>query len=306
VVVEKEVVTGGADSVLNVWHDATEEEEAKQQAAEEQLLLAQQELLNRMAARDYKRTVELCVRYSWLLSRHRCDCGCRRFCAHLSRVFIARVRDAASRFVGVALCRLEQPSRLRLVLTELLDFGPLPVGAVDQAAEMVAETRELAGGHGLHTTLSLQAMLCRGAIACRSCRTCLCLCVCRCPARPRVLRCQRRRKAWRGMRRRRRRYLQLATRASPTDVLASRASSASSRRCRWSCWTSCCATCATGTHSRSTISWRSGCARVQRCVVAFHPLTVDTCRSFCGASCCSASSRRCRLRRCARAPARGT
>lgn len=57
------LITGGGDSVLCVWSDSTAEDEAAAMEAAQALVLEEQELFNRMAARDYERTVELCLKY---------------------------------------------------------------------------------------------------------------------------------------------------------------------------------------------------------------------------------------------------
>jgi U3 small nucleolar RNA-associated protein 13 len=62
VIIERNMVTGGGDSVISVWRDATEEETEAEREKAEALVLEQQELFNRMAARDYERTVELCIK----------------------------------------------------------------------------------------------------------------------------------------------------------------------------------------------------------------------------------------------------
>ncbi len=54
---------GGADSVLSVWADCTAEEDEAARALQEEAILAEQELLNKMAARNYERAVELCLKY---------------------------------------------------------------------------------------------------------------------------------------------------------------------------------------------------------------------------------------------------
>ncbi|MDR3741563.1 MAG: WD40 repeat domain-containing protein [Terracidiphilus sp.] len=74
VIVEREMVSGGGDSVLCVWADATREEEAEARAAADAAVLQQQELYNRMAARDYPRTVELCIKYVCVCVRDGCVC----------------------------------------------------------------------------------------------------------------------------------------------------------------------------------------------------------------------------------------
>ena len=48
-----EMVTGGSDSVLNVWADVTAEEAEEAMLESEAKLLKQQELYNAMARRDY-------------------------------------------------------------------------------------------------------------------------------------------------------------------------------------------------------------------------------------------------------------
>ena len=62
VITEREMLTGGGDSMLCVWKDATEAEEAENRAKEEAAVLEEQELFNRMAMRDYERTVERCLK----------------------------------------------------------------------------------------------------------------------------------------------------------------------------------------------------------------------------------------------------
>ncbi len=58
-------------------------------------------------------------------------------------------------------CRLEQPGRLQAVLSELLDFGPLPVGPPDYVTEMIAECEEMAGAKASCVTVSLVEVLLR-------------------------------------------------------------------------------------------------------------------------------------------------
>lgn len=43
----------------------------------------------------------------------------------------------------VVVARLEQPGRLQAVLSELLDFGPVPAGPTDFVADMEAELAEM-------------------------------------------------------------------------------------------------------------------------------------------------------------------
>jgi WD40 repeat protein len=56
---EHELVTGGGDSVLNVWNDVTSAEAENAVAATEEALLKQQSLMTAMALRDYKQAVSL-------------------------------------------------------------------------------------------------------------------------------------------------------------------------------------------------------------------------------------------------------
>ena len=63
VIVEREMVTGGADSALSVWVDATADEVDAARKLQQEHVLEEQELFNRMAMRDYGRTVELCIKY---------------------------------------------------------------------------------------------------------------------------------------------------------------------------------------------------------------------------------------------------
>ncbi|CAM9396122.1 unnamed protein product [Phaeothamnion confervicola] len=60
-VVLEEVVTGGADSVLKVWRDVTEQEEGRAVADREQALLREQELSTAMAHRDHVRAIDLAL-----------------------------------------------------------------------------------------------------------------------------------------------------------------------------------------------------------------------------------------------------
>lgn len=54
-------VTGGGDSVINVWRDVTAEEDEAGVVAAEAAMLQQQDLMNAMAMRDYRRALELTV-----------------------------------------------------------------------------------------------------------------------------------------------------------------------------------------------------------------------------------------------------
>ncbi len=48
--------------MFNVWKDFTSEEDEAARAEQEEAILAEQELLNKMAARNYERAVELCIK----------------------------------------------------------------------------------------------------------------------------------------------------------------------------------------------------------------------------------------------------
>ena len=49
--------------MFNVWKDFTSEEDEAARALQEEAILAEQELLNKMAARNYERAVELCIKW---------------------------------------------------------------------------------------------------------------------------------------------------------------------------------------------------------------------------------------------------
>lgn len=121
---ELELVSGGGDSVLCVWADATAAEDDAARAEREQAVLDEQELFNRMASRDYARTVQLCLK-----------------CVPAACAVPPRLPFADCVWPP----RLEQPGRLQAVLGELLEVGPLPVGPPDYNAAMLEETLELEG-----------------------------------------------------------------------------------------------------------------------------------------------------------------
>jgi U3 small nucleolar RNA-associated protein 13 len=52
---DQQFITGGADSVINIWGDSTEEEEQAAIAQKEEVLLQEQELLNCMYQQEYSR-----------------------------------------------------------------------------------------------------------------------------------------------------------------------------------------------------------------------------------------------------------
>ena len=51
--------------MLTVWGDCTAEEDEAERALQEEAILAEQELMNKMAARNYERAVELCLKYAF-------------------------------------------------------------------------------------------------------------------------------------------------------------------------------------------------------------------------------------------------
>lgn len=51
----KQVVTGGSDSVLNVWQDCTQQEVESAVREKERQLLLEQDLLNAMRGKEYRR-----------------------------------------------------------------------------------------------------------------------------------------------------------------------------------------------------------------------------------------------------------
>ena len=58
---DNEMISGGSDSVVNVWADTTAEEAEQAMQESEAKLLKQQELYNAMAMRDYSKAVALCI-----------------------------------------------------------------------------------------------------------------------------------------------------------------------------------------------------------------------------------------------------
>lgn len=100
------VVTGGADSLLNIWRDTTELEQEEEIVAAEIELQRQQELFNAMALRDYKKVGAA------LSVRSCCCCKVPHFLLFPQAIRLCLV--------------LKQPQRLRLILQELLEVGPIP------------------------------------------------------------------------------------------------------------------------------------------------------------------------------------
>ena len=57
--VQTQLVTGGGDSILNVWIDCTVEEDAEEIQAKELMLLKEQELSNLVHLKRYGRAIKL-------------------------------------------------------------------------------------------------------------------------------------------------------------------------------------------------------------------------------------------------------
>ncbi|KCV71685.1 hypothetical protein H696_01109 [Fonticula alba] len=57
-----QLVSGGADAVIQVWDDSTESERQSRREAEEQALMCEQELSNYLHVKDYPKAVNLCIR----------------------------------------------------------------------------------------------------------------------------------------------------------------------------------------------------------------------------------------------------
>jgi U3 small nucleolar RNA-associated protein 13 len=53
------LVTGGADSTIQIWADRTREQKESQAAAAEQLVLRQEELSNCLRAKNFRKAVKL-------------------------------------------------------------------------------------------------------------------------------------------------------------------------------------------------------------------------------------------------------
>ncbi|KAI0033812.1 WD40 repeat-like protein [Vararia minispora EC-137] len=55
------IVSGAADSVVNIWQDCTEEQEAEQEQERANITLREQDFLNYVALNDYRRAIELAL-----------------------------------------------------------------------------------------------------------------------------------------------------------------------------------------------------------------------------------------------------
>jgi U3 small nucleolar RNA-associated protein 13 len=58
---QRRVLTGGSDSVLNIWHDVSSLDVEEQEAKRETFLLQEQELTNLIRHKQFKQAVSMCL-----------------------------------------------------------------------------------------------------------------------------------------------------------------------------------------------------------------------------------------------------